>query len=374
MLLQFSRAGNFEPKVYTGGGMRFYLPLLHDIVALEKPALIVTLGLGDAQAHLTFCQTAAQQNVSSRCVAIRRAVVDENVAEDSGWERAQKATVEFFPAISRLIDEGPAATAEFADGSVNVLLIDDVDVGNVLQRELELWSPKLSADALVMVHGLDLERTDPPRRAWSAFAQGKNVAEFHAGIGLGIATNRAAMKSSLLREAIFLNTAALIESYEVIADLMHARAQTKRAEHRACMLEARQIWFDAVFEDRRKAQDVMEHQRRVIAYLESQLAALREDRAKAQLVMDSQLDQLQNFAAALEQSQAQLDKANKKIAELKILINVAKAACRKKGRCFDIRKEPKPKRSVPERVVREFARTKRNLRRMLLPPRLKQTR
>ena len=41
MLPQFSRAGNFEPKFYTGGGMRFYLPLLHDIMALEKPALVV---------------------------------------------------------------------------------------------------------------------------------------------------------------------------------------------------------------------------------------------------------------------------------------------------------------------------------------------
>ena len=378
---RFYTAQNFEPKFFTGGPTRFYLPLFYDIVTHEKPALIVILGLGDAQAHLAFCQTAAQQNISSRCVAIRRAVVDENVAEDSGWERAQKATAEFFPAISRLIDEGPAATAEFADGSVNVLLIDDVDLGNVLQHELQLWSPKLSADALVMLHGLDLERTDRPSRVWSAFAQGKNVAEFHAGIGLGIATNRAAMKSSLLREAIFLNTAALSESYELVADLMHAHVQTKRAEHRACMLEARQIWFDAVFEDRRKAQDAMEHQRRVIAYLEPQLAAsreqlvaLREDRAKAQLVMDSQLKQLQGFAAALEQSQAQLDRANKKIADLKSLINTAKAVCRKKGRCFDIRKEPKPKRSVPERVVREFARAKRNLPRMLLPPRLKRTR
>jgi len=73
MLPQFLRAGNFKPKVYTGGGMRFYLPLLHDIIASEKPALIVTLGLGDAQAHLTFCQTAAHQNISSRCAAIRRA-------------------------------------------------------------------------------------------------------------------------------------------------------------------------------------------------------------------------------------------------------------------------------------------------------------
>jgi hypothetical protein len=53
--------------------MRFYLPLLHDIMALEKPALVVTLGLADAQAHLSLCQTAARQNILWRCTAIRRA-------------------------------------------------------------------------------------------------------------------------------------------------------------------------------------------------------------------------------------------------------------------------------------------------------------
>jgi hypothetical protein len=73
MLPQSSTAGKFEPKFYTGGGMRFYLPLLHDIMALEKPALVVTLGLADAQAHLSLCQTAARQNILWRCAAIRRA-------------------------------------------------------------------------------------------------------------------------------------------------------------------------------------------------------------------------------------------------------------------------------------------------------------
>src|SRR5690242_12250070 len=297
---QFYAAQNFEPKFFTGGPTRFYLPLFYDIVAQEKPALIVILGLGDAQAHLAFCQTAAQQNVSSRCIAIRRSVVDENVAEDSGWERAQKATAEFFPAISQLVD-GVSIT-EISDGSVNVLLIDDIDSAETIQRELELWSPKLSSDALVMLHGLDLERTTPPRSAWSAFAKEKAAAEFHDGIGLGIATNPAAVKSSLLREAIFLNTTALTASYEVIADLMYARAQTKHAEHRACTLEARQIWFDGVFEDRSKAQDTIDHQRRVIAYLEAQVEALREDRAKTQLVVDSQLKQLDSQFKQLQGS------------------------------------------------------------------------
>jgi hypothetical protein len=126
--------------------------------------------------------------------------------------------------------------------------------------------------------------------------------EFHNGIGLGIATNRAEMKSSPLREAIFLNTAALGRTYQVVADLMQARAQAKGAEDRARMLQARQLWFDAAFEDRSKAQAVMEYQRRVIGDLEPQLAASREDRAKAQLVMENQFDQLQSLAAALEQT------------------------------------------------------------------------
>lgn len=366
MLLQSSTAGNFEPKFYTGGGTRFYLPLLHDIMALEKPALVVTLGLADAQAHLTFCQTAAQQNILSRCAAIRRAAVDEDAADDPGWQRAQKATAEFFPTISQLID-GSSIT-EFSDGSVNVLLMDDVDSAETIRRELELWSPKLSSDALLMLHGLDLERTDPPRSAWSTFVKEKAAAEFHNGIGLGVATNRAEMKSSPLREAIFLHTAALGQSYQVVADLMQARVQANCAEDRARTLEARQIWFDAVFEDRNKAQSVMEYQfdqlqslAATLEHTQTQLATSREDRLKAQLVMDG-------LAAALEQTQTQVDKAYTKIADLKNLINVAKAACRKKGRCFDIRKEPKPKRTVAERVAREFARTKRRARRVLRGP------
>ena len=52
----------FEPDFYTAGPARFYLPLLHDIVLSEKPGLIVTLGLGDAQAHLAFCQAALGQS------------------------------------------------------------------------------------------------------------------------------------------------------------------------------------------------------------------------------------------------------------------------------------------------------------------------
>ena len=81
----FYGAQNFEPKFFTGGPTRFYLPLFFDIVVQEKPALIVTLGLADAQAHLAFCQAVAEQNLASRCVVVRRARVDESAIDDPAW-------------------------------------------------------------------------------------------------------------------------------------------------------------------------------------------------------------------------------------------------------------------------------------------------
>jgi hypothetical protein len=66
------------------------------------------------------------------------------------------------------------------------------------------------------------------------------------------------------------------QGYQLVADLMQARVQAKGAEDRAQMLQAWQLWFDAVFEDRNKAQ----------------------------LEMENQFDQLQSLAAALEQTQS----------------------------------------------------------------------
>src|SRR6476660_1684997 len=84
----FYGAQNFEPEFFTGGPTRFYLPLFFDIVVQEKPALIVTLGLGDAQAHLAFCQAVAAKNLASRCVAVRRTRPDESAIDDPAWQYA----------------------------------------------------------------------------------------------------------------------------------------------------------------------------------------------------------------------------------------------------------------------------------------------
>ena len=114
----FYGAQDFEPKFFTDGPTRFYQPLFFDIVVQEKPALIVALGLGDAQAHLAFCQAVAEQNLASRCVAVRRPRADESAIDDPAWQYAERTTTKFFANISQLVEADAAqAAADFADGS-----------------------------------------------------------------------------------------------------------------------------------------------------------------------------------------------------------------------------------------------------------------
>ena len=256
---RFYGAQNFEPKLFTGSPTRFYLPLFFDIVVQEKPALIVTLGLSDAQAHLAFCQAVAEHNLASRCVAVRRARPDECAIDDPAWQIAEKTTTKFFPNISQLVKADAAqAAADFADGSIEVLLLDDVDSGETVRQELEIWRSKLSAKALILLHGTSLERQDSPRTAWLNFVIQKAAAYFGEGIGLGVATEVAAAKASPLRAAVFDETTALAQGYRLVAELIIARARTRQAERRASVLEARQTWFDTIVEDRDKAQSVID--------------------------------------------------------------------------------------------------------------------
>ena len=72
MLSELPSLHGFMPKFYRGGPIRFYLPLLYDLVAIEKPKLIVTIGFDEGEAFFTLCQAAREKRIDCRCVAIHR--------------------------------------------------------------------------------------------------------------------------------------------------------------------------------------------------------------------------------------------------------------------------------------------------------------
>src|SRR5947207_9470185 len=109
----------------------------------------------------------------------------------------------------------------------------------------------------------------------------------------------------------------------------------------------------------------MDHQARVIASLEGQIGSLngriellretleeqrghfenlRRDRAKAQLIMDGQNEQLKHWIGQFDSLAAKSETLKTQLKEHKAILKAAKAACRKKGRCFQIQTGPKVRR------------------------------
>lgn len=361
----------FKPKLYTGGPTRFHLPLLYDLVARKKPKSIVTLGFGDGQAFFTFCQAAREQDVECHCAAVRREHAGEKENDDAAWLRGKDYGEEFYGDLIRL-HNGSDAAREFSDHSVDLLLLDDCDSGAQIRADLSIWESKLAPSGFVLFHGIALERADNPKAAWLEWTASRPTAEFPDGIGLGITLQSEARepREFLLTQLFAGNkgVAELVELYRLAAVRIEAQVRADEAVRAQIALEVRQVWIDSLLADRWKVQEIMDHQQRTIARLEAtellkNFEILRRDRAKAQLVMDAQLEQLKQWTARANQLETERAKLKAAVKEQKQILNAAKKACKKKGRCFQMPDGAgeKKSRSISERILREIKRAPRNL-------------
>ncbi|MGI8482247.1 MAG: hypothetical protein ACR2MF_09325, partial [Chthoniobacterales bacterium] len=295
----------FQPKFYRGGATRFHLPLLYDLVAITKPRRIVTVGFGDGEAHLTFCQAVTELEIAAKCVAVHRGGDEAEVDED--WIKGTDYGKEFYGDVTEFICDPQHAEKRTVDGSVDLLLVNDRDRGSEIRSILSAWEKKLGPEAVVLLHGIAVERADSVREAWLEWAAGKRTIVFDAGIGLAIAWREDVQNSLAQKLGAILggeNRSIAASIYGLAADRIDAVYRAEDVTRQNGALNARQIWLDSMFADRMKAQEVMDEQARTVADIEVQLEGLRQDRAKAQLVMDAQAEQLQQWTARVHQLQS----------------------------------------------------------------------
>jgi GT2 family glycosyltransferase/glycosyltransferase involved in cell wall biosynthesis len=354
----------FQPKFYTGGSARFHLPLLYDLVVDTKPTRVVAVGFGDGQGFFTFCQAAHEQKVDCERVAVRRNRAGESEEDDVAWREGRDYGEEFYGERARFFSSPSAALAEVADNSVDVLLLDDSDSGKAIREDLSAWQSKLTPEAAVLLHGLGLEREDSPRVAWDEWVADRPHAIFSDGLGLGIALQSKTAPSSFLLKQLFGQKSKamdLAEGYALAMARIDAFARAAEAEKRVAAFETRQVWLDSLLTDRRKVQEIMDYQGLAIEEQRLRFENLRRDRAKAQLIMDSQHEQLKRWVAEKDALRAKMDSLKAQLKEHKAILNAAKKACRKRGRCFQIESGAKVRRPFGERIARELRRLPRNL-------------
>ena len=355
----------FHPEWFTGGAATSCLPLLYDLVALTRPKTVCTLWYGDGQIHFACCQAAREKGLETRCLAWRREAGEKENA-DEAWVRGIESGEERYGEASALIAGTEADfTATLAGRKIDLLVLDQIDSGAELGAVLRRCESALSPGALVLFHGIALDRPDAPGPSWEKWASGRRALSFRHGIGLGVAE---AARVDGARDALYdwlfqARARGLEEYYVVAAERMEAQCRLLEAEREIASLQARQVWLDSIVTERRGAQSILDDQGRMIAILgpraeawQRDREALQRDRAKAQLVMDAQFEQLQ-------QLETNRDKYKRQANERKEILRVAKQACRKKGRCFQLPREraEKERRPLSERILREIKRVPRNL-------------
>ena len=368
----------FQPKFYSGGATRFHLPLLYDLVAETKPKRAVVIGFGDGEAFFALCQGAVEQKIDCQCVAVRREREGESENDDAAWRDGRGYGEEFYGERTRFFSTDATALEGTKDGSVDILWLDDSDSGAEIRNDLAAWESKLAANAIVLCHGTELERPESPRNAWDRWVEKRPTASFKQVLGLGIALLAASDPGSF-----FVKRAdELAEVYWLAAARIDAVARATNAETEKAAFETRQVWLDSLLTDRRKVQEIMDHQAHSLADAEEKVRRvledrakaqlvideqlqhfdnLRRDRAKAQLIMDSQHEQLKQLVAHDEALRKKVETLKAQLQEHKAILKAAKAACRKGGRCFQVETGPKVRRPLGEKIARELRRLPRNL-------------
>lgn len=293
-----TQAKNLDPGLVSGGPATPHLPFFYDLVVFEKPQEIVILGFGDPQIWSIFCHAIKEHNLPARCIVCARP--GEKAGDDPAFKNATESARANFSSVAQFCVIDPLVLAnDFADDSVDILLFDDIDRGTQFRAELNVWSPKVRKNGVVLVHGLELEREDALRNAWQELPLEKR--ELSGGIGLGIGLALSADERSVLRRAVLDNSSRLGQLYSLLSDLAQERAQNRALNRRAAFLETQQVWLESIVQDRRRAQDILEEQVRTIAELERRFAHLENDRLIAQRMLDERVDQFGNLEKRFQQ-------------------------------------------------------------------------
>jgi len=177
-------------RVETASAWWAHVPFAHWLVLETTPRVIVELGTPDGVSYSAFCEAVLHGAIATRCHGMDTWRADKHANGDGSevyeeFRRHHDARYGGFSTLFRgSLDE---AIGTIADGSADLLHIHGLHTYEAVSHAFERWLPKLSKNAVVLLHDTNERRDDfGVWRLWEELTCRYPGFEFLHGHGLGV--------------------------------------------------------------------------------------------------------------------------------------------------------------------------------------------
>ena len=165
----FPWAERLEPRLLASPWWIGHIPFAFELIARLRPATIVELGTYSGSSFAAFCQALEAMGIEGRCHGIDLWEGDVHMGrfDDALYLEIASYVAANHPRTGVLLrKEFSAASADFADGSIDLLHIDGTHTYEAVSNDFHTWRAKLSERSVVLFHDVNVtvENVGEPAR------------------------------------------------------------------------------------------------------------------------------------------------------------------------------------------------------------------
>ena len=183
-----------------------HVPIAHWLIAQHRPSKVVELGSHYGVSFFAFCEAAEAFSPTTFIYAVDTWAGDEHAGayDNDVYGTVRQHWTTHHKHRARLVRSTFDEAAEhFPDASIDLLHIDGLHTYEAVKHDYETWLPKLSADAVVLFHDINVrERNFGVWKLWEELTKDPDTfsAAVMNGHGLGILCRGQALQHD--REAL----------------------------------------------------------------------------------------------------------------------------------------------------------------------------
>jgi glycosyltransferase involved in cell wall biosynthesis len=147
---------SFTPTSIHGPNAWYgHLPFAAWIIRTLEPKIFVELGTHTGNSYFSFCQSAKEKDIATKCYAVDTWQGEEHagIYGEEVFQQVNTHNLAHYVGFSRLLrmtfDD---ALSYFSEGSIDLLHIDGFHSYEAVKHDFETWLPKLAVGAVVLFH------------------------------------------------------------------------------------------------------------------------------------------------------------------------------------------------------------------------------